>query len=205
MKQLFIFPFNGNGLEALDCIGPDYQFMGFIDDTKEKQGKHAYGFSVYGREILAEYPDAKLLAVPGSPTSYPIRGKIIAELNADRNKFASVIHPKATVSPLAKIGNNVMIMAGVVITSNAVIEDHVCILPNTVIHHDVHVKEYTLIGANVSIAGSVKIEANCYIGSGSRLMNDISIGKGSLIGLGSNVIRSVNEHSKVAGNPARAL
>ncbi|MGZ3932522.1 MAG: acetyltransferase, partial [Bacteroidia bacterium] len=166
MEQLFIFPFNGNGLEALDCIGDQFEFLGFLDDTKEKQGTHAYGFSVYGRERLADYPHAKLLAVPGSPASYKVRDKIIAGLNSDSSRFATIIHPKASVSPLAKIGKNVLIMAGAVITSNAVIEDHVCILPNTVVHHDAIIKKYTLVGANVSIAGSVEIGESCYIGSG---------------------------------------
>ena len=70
MEKLFIFPFNGNGLEALDCIQGRYEFIGFIDDTIEKQGKHEYGFEVFGREILDQFPDAKILSVPGSPTSF---------------------------------------------------------------------------------------------------------------------------------------
>lgn len=205
MDQLFIFPFNGNGLEALDCIQGKFEFMGFIDDTKEKQGANRYGFNVYGREILKNYPKAKLLAVPGSPASYKVRDKIINDFNSDIERFVTLIHPKASVSPLASIGKNVLIMAGVVITSNAVIEDHVCILPNSVVHHDSVIKKYSLIGANVSVAGSVEIGEHCYIGSGTRIINGISIGAGSLLGLGSNVIRPVPANSKMAGNPARAL
>ena len=30
-KKLLIFPFNGNGLEALDCIDKNYEFIGFVD------------------------------------------------------------------------------------------------------------------------------------------------------------------------------
>ncbi len=204
-EKLYIFPYNGNGLEALDCIGDKYEFLGFIDDTPEKQGKNQFGHAIYPRTKLSEFKDTKIIAVPGSPSSYKIRDKIISDLNLTKERFISLIHPKASVSPLAKIGSNCLIMAGVVITSNAVIGDHVCILPNTVIHHDAVIGDYTLIGSNVSIAGSVEIQNNCYVGSGTRIINNVLIGKNSLIGLGSNVIRSVPDGSKVAGNPASQI
>jgi sugar O-acyltransferase (sialic acid O-acetyltransferase NeuD family) len=204
-KQLLIFPFNGNGLEAIDCLNSEFSLLGFIDDTKEKQGISKYGYSVQSREVLEKQPNALVLAVPGSPTSFKIRKKIIDNLAIPYDKYATVIHPKASVSSMAQIGKNVLIMAGVVITSNAIIGDHVCILPNTVIHHDVVVGSYSLIGSNVSIAGSSEIGENCYIGSGSRIINGIQIGSQSLIGLGSNVLKSVPPNSKIAGNPAKSI
>jgi sugar O-acyltransferase (sialic acid O-acetyltransferase NeuD family) len=205
LKDLLIFPFNGNGLEAISCLTAQYNLLGFIDDTPEKQGKTPYGINVFNREIIAKTPDAFILAVPGSPTSYKERKQVIDSLNIKENHYATAIHPHSSVSTLAKIGKNVLIMAGAVITSNAVIGDHVCILPNTVIHHDCIIGDYTLIGSNVSIAGNVKVGENCYIGSGTRIINDITIDARTLIGLGSNVIKSLPVDSKVVGNPARLI
>jgi sugar O-acyltransferase (sialic acid O-acetyltransferase NeuD family) len=202
---LLIFPFNGNGLEALDCLGDNFHLIGFIDDTPEKQGLVAHGCSVLSRSSLLEHPDAQVLAVPGSPTSFKSRKAVIDGLSVDRARLAQVIHPSARISPLATIGRNVLIMAGVVITSNAVIGDHVCILPNTVIHHDARIGDLTLIGSNVTVAGSTIVGDNCYIGSGTQLMNGLQIGAGSLIGLGSNVIGNVAAGSRMAGNPARPV
>ena len=205
MEQLLIFPFNGNGLEALDCIKQQYEFIGFIDDTKEKQGKTSFGNPVFTREIIKQKSGSKILAVPGSPASYKERSEIIKNLNIDVERFATVIHPSATVSPFAKMGYNVLIMAGVVITGNAVIGNHVCILPNSVVHHDVEIGDYSLIGSSVVIAGYSKIGQKCYIGSSSSIINNITIGNGTLVGMASNVIRSFPENSKVAGNPAKKL
>ena len=202
---LLIFPYNGNGLEALHCLGSAYRLAGFVDDTPEKQGADAYGHRVFDRTALASMPETSVLAVPGSATSFRQRAEVIGKLGVDPARLATVIHPAANVSPLAKIGKNVLIMAGVVVTSNAAIGDHVCVLPNTVIHHDVVIEAWTLIGANVTIAGGVHVGPNCYIGSGTRIMNGRSVGEGALIGLGSNVIRDVATHSTVAGNPARRL
>jgi sugar O-acyltransferase (sialic acid O-acetyltransferase NeuD family) len=204
-KPLLIFPYNGNGLEALDCIGDAYRFIGFVDDTSQKQGVDANGYPVYGRDAFAQFPDASVLAVPGGPSSYQVRKDIIRGLDIAEERFAQVIHPTASVSPLASLGSNVLIMAGVVITSNAVIGSHSCILPNTVIHHDVVVGNWSLIGSNVTIAGNTVVEENCYIGSGTNLMNGIRVRRGALVGLGSNVIRSVPACTRVIGNPAREI
>lgn len=205
MKNLIIFPYNGNGLEALDCIGDEFEVVGFIDDQIEKQGKQSDGFVVFPRNILEKENDLFVIAVPGSPTSFLQRRKVIENLRIRENRFATIIHPSARISRRAKIGKNVLIMAGVVITGNAVIGDHVCVLPNTVIHHDSIVGDYSLIGSNVTVAGYVKMGQNCYVGSGTSIINGIEIGEQVLVGLGSNVIRSIPACSKVAGNPARIL
>jgi sugar O-acyltransferase (sialic acid O-acetyltransferase NeuD family) len=205
VEQLLIFPFNGNALEAMDCIEGQYELIGFIDDTKEKQGQTKWGHRVFDRTALDKYKDAKVLAVPGSPTSYTKRAEHIASLGIGKERLATVVHPKASIGKNVRLGKNCLIMAGVVITSNATIADHVCILPNTVIHHDAVIGEYTLIGCNVAIAGGTKIERNCYIGSGTNMMNSIVIGEGTLVGLGSNVLKSIPANSKVAGNPAKEI
>lgn len=204
-QPLLIFPYNGNGIEALDCIGSAYRFIGFVDDTPEKRGIDPNGYPVLDRDAFARFPDARVLAIPGSPTSYRYRKETIQGLGIAKERFASVIHPTASVSPLASIGCNVLIMAGVVITSNAIIGSHTCILPNTVIHHDVVVGDWALIGSNVTIAGNTVVEENCYIGSGSSVINGLLVGSGALIGLGSNVINNVAADTRIAGNPAHEI
>lgn len=204
-QPLLIFPYNGNAIEAVDCLGGKYKLLGFIDDTPEKQGVHKNGVTVFDRSALAKFPDAQVLAVPGSPTSFTTRDKVITGLNIPDKRFATVIHPTANISPNARIGSNVLIMGGVWISAGATIGDHACILPNTVIHHDSSIGDYTLVGSGVCVAGNSNIGTNCYIGSGSCIINGITIGNGTLVGIGSNVIRNVEPGSKVAGNPARKL
>jgi len=204
--KLLIFPFNGNAIEALDCIDANvYDVDGFIDDDVTKQGQHHFGFHVYDRTILDKNYNSKILAVPGSPLTYLNRSKIIASLNVQRERFTTIIHPSAKISKQAKIGFNCLIMAGTVVTSNAIIGNHVCILPNSVIHHDSIIGNYTLIGSNVTIAGDTIIGDNCYLGSGSSIINNINVGNNSLIGMGTNVIKNIPKNSKVVGNPGRLI
>lgn len=205
MKDLLIFPCNGNAIEAAGCLSNNFNLLGFIDDSRDKQLTGHNGINVYDRSALTRFPHALVLAVPGSPTSYRQRRDVINGLKIDESRLTSVIHPAAVVSTGATIGRNVLVMAGAVITSNAVIGNHVCILPNSVVHHDSSVGDYTLIGSGVVIAGYVTLSSNCYIGSGSCIKNNTEIGAGALVGMGSTVIRDVPPDAVVAGNPARQI
>jgi len=204
-KKLIIFPYNGNGIEALDCIlDQEFEFIGFIDDSIEKSNAKQT-WPVFNREILSKYPEAFVLAVPGSPLSFLKRSEHIQSLNLSVNRFISIVHPSAKLGRNISIGMNCLILAGVVLTSNAQVGNHVCILPNTVIHHDAIIGDYTLIGSNVAVAGGATIGRNCYIGSGTNIMNGIHIGSNTLVGLGSNVVSGVPENSRIAGNPAKPI
>lgn len=203
--SLLIFPCNGNGIEALDCLDADWHLVGFVDDTAEKQAVPAHGHSVHSRSAFAAWPEAMVLAVPGSPVSYRSRRSLIEGLSVEPHRWARLVHPAARVSALATIGHNVLIMAGTVITSNAVIGDHVCVLANANIHHDARIGRWSIVGSNVTIAGHATVGENCYIGSGSTLKNGIVVGDGAMVGMGSVVLRDVAAGSRVVGNPAREL
>lgn len=187
---LLIFPCNGNGVEALGCLGDTFRCIGLVDDEQPRQGI-AYGLPLLTREALSAYPEAFVLAVPGSSASYRSRQQIIESLAVAPHRFARVVHPRAWVSPLATIGHNVLLMAGVVVTGPAVIGDHVCVLPNSVIHHDVRIGPWTLIGAHVTIAGRTTVGRNCCIGSGVCIVEGLSIGDGASVDTGTVVFDPV--------------
>ena len=206
MDDLLLFPCNGNAAEAVDCLGVAYRAIGFIDDDPAKIGTHVLGMPVWDRAALARFPTAKVLAVPGSPSSFASRAAVIASLGLSPGRFATVVHPAAAVSRHATLGRNVLIMAGVVVTATAAIDDHVVVLPNAVIHHDAHIEAYTIVGAGVLVTGSVQIGPNCYIASGARLRNGIRVARATFVGLGSTVLRTIEEPGGVwAGTPARCL
>ncbi|MFW5879284.1 MAG: NeuD/PglB/VioB family sugar acetyltransferase [bacterium] len=205
-KNLYLFPFGGNAIEAIDCIDKDlFDFKGFIDDDENIHGTSWNNFPISGKDSIIKDKTSFLLAVQGSPTTYTERPNIIKNLGLPIDRFTSIIHPKSNVSKYSCIGNNTLIMGGVFIGSDVKIGSHVIILPNTVIHHHADIQDYSIIGSQVVVAGHSGIGENCYIGSGSKIINNIKIGHGSLVGMGSVVLKSIKANSKVAGNPARYL
>jgi UDP-3-O-[3-hydroxymyristoyl] glucosamine N-acyltransferase len=73
------------------------------------------------------------------------------------------------------------------------------------IAHNVSIGENTLITANAMIAGSAKVGADTWIAPSASILNGISIGKKCFIGMGSVVIRDVDDNTTVVGSPARSL
>ena len=65
-EKLIIFPCNGNGLEALDCIDPGaFEFVGFIDDNFASKQDPDGRWKVGSRNFLQEHPDALVLRRSG--------------------------------------------------------------------------------------------------------------------------------------------
>lgn len=212
MNDLIIFPYGGNAkeavsvIEAINRVSKQWNIIGFIDDNKDLKGETFANYKVLGgREELSIYPEAKILAVPGSPDNYLSRDRVIDLLKVDVERFASLIDPSVFIGEEVTVGYNTLIMPGVVITANISIGNNCVILPNTVISHDSSVEDYCMIGSNVSISGSVNIKKQSYIGTGSKITNNIDIAEKTLVGIGSVVIKPTNKGDVVAGNPARLL
>ncbi len=206
MKELLIFPYSATAVEALDCLGAEWKCIGFISDDAGLIGTTVYGIPVYDRSVLNIRLNAYVLAIHGSPHSFRNRPGIISSLGIDPERFATVCHPSACISPRATLGKNVLIMAGIVITANASISDHVVILPNTVIHHDSHVGKYTLIASNVTVTGNVTVGENCYLGASSTIRNGLELPNFTLVGMNSNVLSAPKTSGvTIVGNPAKTL
>jgi sugar O-acyltransferase (sialic acid O-acetyltransferase NeuD family) len=210
--RLIIFPFGGNARESLLTIldinkkNKKWDVLGFIDDDSSSWGKECCGVKVLGgQEVIKEFQDVKILAVPGNPNDYLKRQEIIDRLEKDNNHFATIIHPSVTVSPDTILGYNTIIMSNVVVSCGVNIGNHCVILPNSVIAHDCIVGDYCCIGSNVTISGNVALGSNCYVGSGVSMRDNMKIGENTLIGLGSNVISNFASGVVVAGNPAKRM
>lgn len=211
-RKLILFPYGGNAREsllsifAINDICREWEILGFIDDNQSRHGKECCGIKVLGgREVLGEIPDAYVLAVPGSPSSYRRRAEIIGSLDLNESRFATIIHPSAGIARDAVIGCNTIIMSNVVISCGVSIGSHCVILPNTVVSHDSVVGDYCCVGSNVSVSGTVHVGSSCYIGSGTKLREDISVGAATLVGLGSNVLSDLPSGVIAVGNPARII
>lgn len=71
--------------------------------------------------------------------------------------------------------------------------------------HNVEIGENSLIIANAMLGGSVIIGANGWVAPSVSIMNQTAIGNSSVIGLGAVVLKDVEDHSVMVGNPAKLL
>ena len=73
------------------------------------------------------------------------------------------------------------------------------------IAHGVHIESNSLIIAHAMIAGSVKIGKNTWVAPCSAIKQKVSIGDNVIIGLGSVVLKDVQNNEVVVGVPAKNI
>jgi UDP-3-O-[3-hydroxymyristoyl] glucosamine N-acyltransferase len=85
-------------------------------------------------------------------------------------EIVSFIHPKAVVSPTARIAENVEIQANAVVGENCVIERGTKIFPNATVYDNVK------IGENCRVHSGVSIRENSEIGDNVIIHNNTTVG-----------------------------
>lgn len=213
-KRLVILGAGGNCRDLID-IALDinrtageavYEPVGYLDDDPDKQGLSPGGVPVLGPLSLAgSLSDCVFVNGINGTRWMPLKAGILAGTGIPAERFATLIHPTAAVSQMARVGRGVALFQNVTVCSNASIGDHVAVLPNAVATHDCEIADLCYLTAGVALAGHVRVERAAYLGSNSSVMCRKTIGAEAIVGMGSVVLDDVPPGAVVAGNPARLI
>lgn len=118
-------------------------------------------------------------------------------------RFATIVHPRATVAAGTRLEAGVAIMAGAIVNHGSVIGAHAILNSGSIVEHDVVVGRFTHVAPGVAIGGGAKIGDRTLIGLGARVRDHISIGDDVVVGMGSTVVKAVRSNTRVMGVPAR--
>lgn len=208
-SQLVVFGCGSQALYVIDALAacglpaP----LGLVDiETGGMVGKNVMGVPV--RWDLEQ--GLQQAALPGH-RALMAHGDNQLKLNiADRLErsgvtFASVQHPRAGVSPLAKIAAGCILCPSSEILPGAVLEPHTIVHAGAVVEHDCWIGRGTNIAPGVSLAGRVKIGEGSYVYTGASIGPMVSVGAWAIIGAGTIVRHDIASHEVHVGNPARKL
>lgn len=189
--------------------GADVEFMGFAFDDPTF-GDEISGFPLLcgSREVYekyGKYEDVKFIFQMWRSDCIEERISWMDRYGIPKERYATFVHPLATVVRSAKLGFGTVVMTNAVVNSNAVIGDHVTIQSGTLIGHDTVVGDDTFFAAQSAIGSNSRVGRGCFVGLKCSVNNYTSIGDFAYIGMGSNVIRSVPERAMAYGNPARQV
>jgi sugar O-acyltransferase (sialic acid O-acetyltransferase NeuD family) len=209
--RLIILGTSGNAydlldlVEALNGVAPRWSVAGFLDDGRQP-GSVFLGLPVLGRLTdAARYADHQFVNAIGSDTSYPRRPEFVAATGLGAERFATLIHPGASVSSRARLGQGVCVHFGASVAGGVVVGDHAALGPGCVVGHHAIIDEHALVAPAAVISGSVHLRRACYIGARAVIRQGLSVGDEALVGMGAVVVADVASGIIVVGNPARPL
>lgn len=175
---------------------------------------HRPGAELLGRPVLSESRDLAgfsrtlfqlAIGVGGTRggTLGMLRAGLIERLSGDGWTITDVIHPAAILSPSARLGQGVQLMARAVVQPKAVIGDGTIVNTAAVVEHDTIVGSNCHISIGAILCGGVTVGVNSHIGAGACVREGVTIGRDVTIGMGAVVLADCADGSVFFGNPAR--
>ena len=192
-------------IDEINRLEQRWKVIGFLDDDQTKIGTTVDGMPVLGTVNAAHNYSAKIIIGIAHWQSRGVRQRIVRELGLSSERYATVIHPSAAVSPLSTVGVGTSIHNNVVITTGTIIGAHVLIQQNVSVAHDDVIGDFVTVAPSATISGSVRLRIGCYIGANSTILPGVTVGKESLVGAGAVVTRDVPDYAIVVGVPAKVI
>lgn len=134
-----------------------------------------------------------------------LRAKLGQHLRELGYELVNAISPHAVISPSARLGVGVAVMAGAVINAEASIGDFAIINTGASIDHDCSIGTAAHLAPQCALAGGVRIGAGAFLGVGCKVIPEITIGDQVTVGAGSVVINTIPPGLTAVGVPARIL
>lgn len=184
----------------------DRDLLGFIDDDENLWGTTIDGFPVLGGLAVAlERDEADVVLCPGKGSA---RESVADRLRARGflpERYATVVHPSATVPDSCSVGAGSVLLAGTVLTASVTVGRHVVVMPNATLTHDDIVEDFATICAGVTLGGNVHVGRAAYLGMSACVRERLTVGDRATLGMGSVLLDDLPAGQTWVGNPAATI
>jgi len=192
-------------VETLRLVG-EYNVVGLLDTRRDLHGECVSGVPVLaGDEQLSRLYETGVrhafIGVGASPKNATRR--LLYEKALDLGfGMVHAIHPRAFISPSARIGDGLTSLAGSVVHTDAVLGRNVIVNTGAIVEHDCNLGDHVFVASGAVLCGGVRVGRGAYIGAGATVKNGVSIGPGAVVGAGAAVVDDVPADIVVVGVPA---
>jgi sugar O-acyltransferase (sialic acid O-acetyltransferase NeuD family) len=193
-------------IEDINEIKKSYEFLGFIEDKKEKIGKNKLGYEIISsdenfEEFSKKFNRLAVVIPQGNPN---IKEKIYNKIkNFENLYFPNIIHPNIKIRDTIKLGKGNIITDGVKMTTEIEIGDFNLFNLNSTVGHDVKIQNFNVINPLVSISGGVELGNRNLIGTGSNILQYLKLKDDVIIGSNACLTKSANKSGVYVGTPAK--
>ncbi|AKV01163.1 4-amino-6-deoxy-N-Acetyl-D-hexosaminyl-(Lipid carrier) acetyltrasferase [Labilithrix luteola] len=199
---LVVLGAGGHGKVVADIVlATGATILGFLDD-RVAPGSRILGLPVLGPlEWLTTNPARVALGVGDNLA----RARAADVIQAAGASLATAIHPRAVVSPFARIEEGTVVMALAVVNPDAIVQRGAILNTASVVEHDCRVGAFAHISPNGALAGGCHVGAQVHLGIGASMLPGTRVGDRSIIGGGALVARNLPPDVVASGVPARVL
>lgn len=204
-RRLAILGASGHGKVVADiAMQAGWQELVFYDDAWPQRTRHEH-WAVEGTlpMLLNDLPqfDGVVVAIGHNA----IREAKLDALLAHGARVVTLVHPRATVSPLARLGEGCVVVAGAVVNAFAELGRGCIVNTSATVGHDCRLGACVHVAPGANIAGDVEVGRTSWIGAGSVVRQGVAIGEGVMVGAGAAVVSDIAGYLVVAGVPARPM
>jgi len=205
-RKVILFGSGGHAkvvIEALRAADPDASLTVLVDDPLAAGRPFMGQIIAGGRDWLAgNWPDADVVPALGNNG---IRAALIEDLLKRGRRLATIVHPRATISPSASIAGGCFVAAGAVINAEADLSEGVIVNTCASVDHDCRIGASAHIAPGARLCGTVEVGAGALVGAGSAVIPGRRIGRNAIVGAGSTVVNDIPDDEVWGGSPARPL
>ncbi|MNW44198.1 putative acetyltransferase EpsM [compost metagenome] len=206
MDKVVVIGGGGHAKVVIDILqsADTYEIVGFTDNSDQQSclcGVPYLGNDTVLPELLNKGVSSFIVGLGDNK----IRKILFEKIRTAGFMPVNAISPFAHISPHAKIGQGVAVMAGAVVNPCVIIKDNVIVNTLSGIDHDCVIESHAHIAPGTSLTGCVSVGEGAFVGAGSKIVPGIKIGEWSIIGAGAVVISDILPEITVAGVPAHKI
>ena len=174
----------------------------FIEDPWAKSSQ-VLGFPVHSVVDVNKYSNVEFaIAIGDNYRRWEISKNLSDRCECPR--FATIIHPNASVSKFAQIDPGVIVCAGAFVGPNAHIGENVILNSNSSTDHDCIIEPFGSLGPKATLGGNSTIGFRSAICISATVLHGIKVAQDVVVGASSLVNKSIkNKNSVWYGVPAQ--
>ena len=209
-RPLLLVGAGGLAREVLAAVradpSPRYRPIGALDDRSDRHGTEIDGLPVLGyTAAVHDHPDAAVVLCVANAHRPGDRIALADRLALPSDRFATIVHPAASVPAGSELGPGTVLLAAVVLSAPLSLGAYVLAMPHVLLTHDNVLAAGVTLAGRATLAGGVDVGTGAYLGQGAMVRENLKIGADAVIGMGSVVLQDVPPGERWAGVPARRL